>query len=215
MHAYLIISQNLEVKSQIDDLAKKLGAKTLYFPLVKVEDTRNLNNLVRLSFDETTLIVCENIHEAGEEALNAFLKNLEEPQENIYFALTAPSVRKVLPTIVSRSEIIKVQSTEYKVLSEDAEKFLKMNTGEKLNFIDKTKDRSKAIELAVNTVSFFHSQLHLDDVSEAWPFAKQMVKYDVQLNNIEIAEKTLSGLKANGNVNLQLTNLVTHLINGK
>ena len=115
MHAYLLINQDLNVKSQIEDLAKKLNAKMLSFPIVKVEDTRNLNDLIRLSFNEPTLIICERINEAGDEALNAFLKNLEEPQENIYFALTAPSVRKVLPTIVSRCEIVKIRSTNIEI----------------------------------------------------------------------------------------------------
>ena len=102
-----ISSRNLKWQTATDNLAKKLHAKILEFPLSKIDDVRSLNNLIRLSFDEPTLVVSENIHEATEEALNAFLKNLEEPQENIYFVLTAPSTRKVLPTIVSRCEIVK------------------------------------------------------------------------------------------------------------
>ncbi|HKC04495.1 MAG TPA: hypothetical protein VKC54_01340 [Patescibacteria group bacterium] len=201
MHAYLLIGQEISnFQFPISNLAQKLKAKILNFPIVKIEDARNLNNLIRLSFDEPTLIVIENINEAGDEALNALLKNLEEPQENIYFALTSPSIRKVLPTIVSRCEIVRVQSTEYKVQSDDAEKFLAMKPGEKLNHVDKIKDREKAIEFAENTVNFLHSQLHLKDV-----------KYGIQAKNIEAAEKTLSGLKANGNVNLLLTNLVINL----
>lgn len=205
MHAYLLIgTDKVELKLKIENLAKKLNAKILDFPIVKVEDTRNLNNLIRLSFDIPTLIVCENIQNAGEEALNAFLKNLEEPQENIYFALTAPSVRKVLPTIVSRCEIVKVKSSKKSELNDDSKTFSKLPIGKKFNVIDKIKDRNNAIEFAENLVNFLHSQLHLDDV-----------KYSVLLNNIKVAEKTLSGLKANGNVNLHLTYLVTHIINGK
>ena len=197
MHAYLLVSQNLNLKSQIEELAKKLKAKIFEFPIIKIEDTRNLNNLIRLSFDQPTLIVSENIYEATEEALNAFLKNLEEPQENIYFALTAPSTRHVLPTIVSRCQIIRVQSTKYKVQSTDIEDFLKMSIGEKLAYIDKIRDREKAVELAENSVQFLHSKLHENEV-----------KYDIVAKNIEIADKTLTRLKANGNVNLQLTNFV-------
>ena len=95
MHAFLLISQNSDVESQIYGLSKKLHTKIMEFPLIKIDDVRSLNNLIRLEFNEPTLIVCKNINEAGEEALNAFLKNLEEPQENIYFALTAPSIRKL------------------------------------------------------------------------------------------------------------------------
>lgn len=158
------------------------------FPLAKIEDVRNLNNLLRLSFSEPTLIVSENIEGATEEALNAFLKNLEEPQPNIYFALTAASVRKVLPTIVSRCQIIKVQSTKYRVQSEDVEQFLDMNPSQKLAFFDKIKDRNKAIEFIESLIFFLHEKK--------------------DLTNMELLIKTLTRLKANGTVNLHLTNLV-------
>lgn len=204
MHAYLLIGQeNSDLKVAISNLARKLHAKIMEFPLVKIDDVRSLNNLIRLSFNEPTLIVCRDIHEAGEEALNAFLKNLEEPQENIYFALTAPSVRKVLPTIVSRCEVIRIiNNLQFTINNEEIEKFIKLTTGEKLAYIGKIKDRGKAVELAESLVSFLHSGLHGNNV-----------KYGVQAKNIEVAQKTLSGLKANGNVNLQLSNLVVNLSN--
>ena len=202
MHAYLLIGQTTDNFQQTtQDLAKNLHAKTMEFPLVKIGDVRSLNNLIRLSFDEPTLVICRNIHEAGEEALNAFLKNLEEPQENIYFALTAPSTRKVLPTIVSRCEVVRVQSNNSDNQMGDAKEFMGLTTGKKLAYIDKIKDRDKAIELAESLVNFLHSSLH-----------ENGVKYSIQAANLETATKTLSGLKANGNVNLQLSNFVSKLI---
>lgn len=203
MHAHLIVTQNHEPRAQIQKLAERLHAKIMDFPLRKIDDVRNLNNLVRLSFEEPTLIVSENINEAGEEALNAFLKNLEEPQENVYFALTSPSLKKVLPTIASRCEIILTTGRgEDKENYEEIEKFFEMSEGEKLNYIDKIKDRSKAIEWAENTVNFLHSQLH-----------KNKLEYSVVADNLEQALKTYSGLNANGNVNLHLVNFVIHLTN--
>lgn len=200
MHAYLLIGTN-NLQQTADSLAKELQAKILEFPIAKIEDTRQLNNLIRLSFDEPTLIMIPDINEATEEALNAFLKNLEEPQENIYFALTAPSVRKVLPTITSRCQIIRTTGNQRTTANDgEIEKFLGLSTGEKLNFIDKIKDREKAIELVENTVDLLHSRLH-----------EKEVKYDVTARNIEYATETLTRLKGNGNVNLQLTNLVINL----
>lgn len=201
MHAYLLVGQGItNYQVPISNLAKRLGAKILEFPLTKIDDVRNLNNLIRLSFDEPTLIVSTNIHEAGEEALNAFLKNLEEPQDNIYFALTAPSTRKVLPTIVSRCQIIRIKNNELRIMNEETDEFLKMPVGEKLNYISNIKDREKAIELAENTVNLLHSKLH-----------EKEVKYSVTAKNIEVAAETLTRLKGNGNVNLQLTNMVINL----
>ena len=208
MHAYLLVGTN-NFQQAIDTLAKKFKTKIFDYKIQKISDVRNLNNLIRLSFDQPTLIVSENIYEATEEALNAFLKNLEEPQENIYFALTAPSTRHVLPTIVSRCQVIKCTNNPItQSTNKEIERFLNMTTGEKLTYIDKIRDREKAVKLAENSVQFLHSKLHENEVSRAWPSADEMVKYDIVAKNIEIADKTLSRLKANGNVNLQLTNFV-------
>lgn len=200
MHAFLLIGNSAEhLVENAQELAKKLNAKILEYPIVKINDIRELNKLVRLTVTEPTAILCQNIENAGIEALNAFLKNLEEPQENLYFILTASSLQKVLPTIVSRCEIVKstnlqiTKSTNY----EEIEKFLKMNIGEKIAYIDKIKDRGAAIEFTENLIQTLHSRLHEDGV-----------KY-IQISKLaELANKTLTRLKGNGNVNLQLTNLV-------
>jgi len=188
MHAFILIGNNSEeLSAETRELAKKLKARILEFPLKKIEDTRSLNNLIRLSLTEPTMIVSENIHEATTEALNAFLKNIEEPQENLYFALTAPSVRKVLPTIVSRCQVISLSSKKLVTESEKINQFLEAKTGQRLAFFDKIRDRKEAIDLLEELIFYLHKK--------------------GELANMEILLKTLSGLKANGNVNLQLSDL--------
>ena len=199
MHAYLLIGKNIEkINRKISELAKSLDAKEVEFSLTKIDDVRNLNRLIRLTFDKPTIIVCKDINNAGEAALNAFLKNLEEPQENIYFALTSPSIRKILPTISSRCQIIKINDNQ---ITEDhyreVEKFLKMTKGEQLKYVSKFKDRVMAIEFIENTVFFMHRCLH-----------QKGLKYSIDPDNLDLALKTLTGLNANGNVNLQLSNFV-------
>jgi DNA polymerase III subunit delta' len=205
MHAYLLIGQGItNLQLSISNLAKERNAKIINFPLVKIDDVRNLNDLLRLSFSEPTLIVSENIEEAGEEALNAFLKNLEEPQENIYFALTASSLRKVLPTIVSRCQVIKITNDKLQMPNdnkEEVEKFLSGDSSQRLAFFDKTilaisskngkmNSRDKAIDFIESLIFFLHAKHNL--------------------TNMELLLKTLTGLKSNGNVNLQLLNLITN-----
>lgn len=203
MHAFLLIGTNKEsLNKEIEKLAKIRNARVMEYSIVKIEDVRNLNNLLRLSLDRPTLIVGRDIHESGDEALNAFLKNLEEPQNNAYFALTAPSLKKVLPTIVSRCEIIKIQSGESEISEEttkEMENFFSLSKSEMLSFVDKIKDRVSAIEFAENMVFFMHGTLHQNEL-----------KYDFSVEDIRLATKTLSGLKANGNVNLQLSNFVVN-----
>jgi len=198
MHAYLLIGSNsLELKAKAEEIAKKFEAKILEFPLTKIEDARSLNNLLRLTLTEPTLIFSENINEATPETLNAFLKNLEEPQDNLYFVLTSPSVRKVIPTIVSRAQIIKISGQESGTGNTEIEKFLEMKIGQRLAYIDKIKDRGEAQQLAENLVKTLHGRLH-----------ENGVQYEDTVNKIEVAQETLTRLKGNGNVNLQLTNLV-------
>ena len=195
MHAYLLVGiDNEKLKAESEKLAKKLGAKVINFPLKKIIDARDLSSLLKTTFPEPTIIYSEGIDEATEEALNAFLKNLEEPQENIYFVLTAPSVRKVLPTIVSRCQVIRIMNQESGILNkENIEQFLKQTAGQKLAFFDKMRERDKAKEFIEGLIFYLHE------------------KHD--LKNMEILLQTLTRLKLNGNVSLQLTNLVVRMSN--
>lgn len=194
MHAFLIVGNNNDLlKTKTKELAKQFSAKVMEYPLNKIEDVRNLNNFLRLTVTEPTLIYIPNIHEARTEALNAFLKNLEEPQENIYFVLTASSMRKVLPTIVSRCQIIKINNLQFTIYNKaEIENFLSMNLSQKIAFSDKIKDRGEAIEFIENIIFFLHERQ--------------------EFTNMELLIKTLTRLKANGNVNLQLSNFVIHYV---
>lgn len=198
MHAYLLVGNESEelshsaIRIKSEELAAKFNANILEYPLAKIEDVRELNKLIRLTLTEPTLIYCRNVHEATSEALNAFLKNLEEPQENLYFALTAPSARKVLPTIVSRCQVIRIKNEELIIKNAEQIKiFLRQNIGQRLAFFDKIKDRNQAISFVEDLIFYLHRE-----------------KIFTNMNTLI---KTLSGLKANGNVNLQLTNLVIKL----
>lgn len=195
MHAYLITGNSDEnINIKINELSIKLNAKVLNFSIIKIDDVRNLSNLVRLSFNKKTLIVIKNINLTGEEALNAFLKNLEEPQEYIYFVLTAPSESSVISTIVSRCQIVKTVSSQKSLVdSEEINKFLIMNKSEKLMYLGIIKERDGALKFINNLISYLF--------------------YKKKLNNMEILIKTLTNIKSNGNIQLHLTNLVARMEN--
>ncbi len=203
MHAYLLVGTDTKkIKERTEVLSQNLGATILEYPIVKIEDVRNLNNFLRLAVLEPTAILIENIENAGTEALNAFLKNLEEPQDNLYFILTASSISKVLPTIVSRCQIIKITNNQTtKSTNEASEKFLKMTAGEKFKEIEKIKDRGLALDFVNNLTDTLHVALH-----ESGADLNKISK------NLKITTETQNNLKANGNVSLQLTNLVIRLI---
>ena len=201
MHAYLITgTNNQEARKSSLKLAKKLNAKILEFPLNKIADTRELRNVTKLTFNEPTAIIIDQIDEATEEAVNAFLKNLEEPQENILYILTASSLKSVLPTIASRCEIIRLKKGEIAKKDINSENFFNLPVEKKLAFVDKIKDRGEAKIIVENLIEVLHFNL-LNP-------AKNKLKIAMDL---EILIKTLNNLKSNGNVGLQLANMAINL----
>ncbi|MFZ3301737.1 MAG: hypothetical protein WA152_03430 [Microgenomates group bacterium] len=175
MHAFLLVN-----KDPIQ-FAEEQNAKVIPFTMQKIEDARNLKKIVKFKFNEKTAIIINDIDLATNETLNAFLKNLEEPNENLIYILTASNLNNVLPTIISRCEIIAVQSTEYLVQRQHR------NYKDALNI----KDRDEAIK-------FVEDLLFLD---------KEKKEY----KNMENYLNTLKNLKLNGNVSLQMTNLVARM----
>lgn len=201
MHAFLIVSQGPD--TAVEKLATKLKAKVMEFPLAKIDDVRTLNSQLKLSASKPTLIYVQNIDQAIAEAQNAFLKNLEEPGDNIFFALTTTNTRRVLPTIVSRCQIIKITNHKLQITNErqnEIGRFLEKSLDEKLTEIDKIKDRGEAIKFTLDLISFVDSQID-----------KKQLKYSYMADVAMESMETLKALEANGNVNLQLTKLALTL----
>lgn len=200
MHAYLITGADSEKRlAKGEELAKKLKAKILEFPLQKIEDVRSLGSFVSLKLNTPTTIIIRDIHRATLPALNAFLKNLEEPQKNLSYILTADSVNNLIPTIVSRCQIIKILNSKSQTLNNDEmQRFINSKADEKIEYINSIRGREEAKEFVENFISLLHRQL-IDKPQKV-----------LTSQRVEIAVQTLANLKANGNVALQLTNLVVN-----
>jgi len=204
MHAYLVIGNNQKkVGNLVDNLIKKLKVRPLEYPLIKIKDVRELGSFTKLSIKKSTAILIRDIDNASMEALNAFLKNLEEPQESITYILTASSIQNLPTTIISRCQILKAQGK--KELDKEDEKkivsFIKNNETKKLQTISKIWGRNDATDFVENFILLSHSLL-----------IKAKNNHLSLAKNMENASKTLRNLKANGNIQLQLTNFVLGLV---
>lgn len=186
MHAFLLTNTDPY------KFAKEKNAKILSIVLQKIEDVKELKKIIKFSFSELTAIVIENIDTLTIEAANAFLKNLEEPNKNIIYILSASNLNNVLPTIVSRCEIVKVQSTEIQL----RHKYRVLSTG--INYKDalNIKDRDEAIKFVENYLIYLESGLILNP----------------QLTTAcQTCLLVIRNLKANGNVSLQMANFVARM----
>lgn len=191
MHAFITIGDSTKYLVHRENIKRQIS-----FTLKKIEDIRELKKFVKFSFPETTAIVIKDIDMITTEAANAFLKNLEEPTKNIIYILIANNLSNVLSTIVSRCEIVKTVGYELRVMSDTAKQFIKNNTNQKLECVGKIKDRNDAITFVEELLFYLGSDLTRNP----------------QLANMcETCLETISALKSNGSVSLQLTNFVVKM----
>lgn len=188
MHAFLIVATNSSTtQKEVLNIAEKNKATVLPFVLQKIEDVRQLKKMVSLLFSKKTAIFLEDFGDATIDAQNAFLKNLEEPQPNLIYILHTSNLSGVLPTIQSRCQIIKTVDIDRQIPQEHKD-FLNANLDSKMEYIAKLKDRLEAIK-------FVEDLIYLD---------RQMNKFA----NMQSYINAIKSLKLNGNVSLQLLNLV-------
>lgn len=192
MHAFLVIG---EAQKYIRDL----DGRKIEFPFVKIDDERELNIFLRLKLTEKTVVVLRDFDRSSEEAQNAFLKLLEEPQEDLTYVLTATNIENVLPTVQSRCQLVELGIANYELNVEEKEqisKFLEFEIGVKLDFISRISKRDEAIEFANNLIYLGHQKL---------------INGEIDHNVLNEALNLKRNLEANGNVPLQLTNFVVNV----
>lgn len=206
MHAFLIVGKN---KNRVDQKISELttNKRVLPYSIEKIEYVRELSKFLKLSQSDQTAVLVKGAENATTEALNAFLKNLEEPGKNISYILTARSEQNILPTILSRCQIIRVgDKSEEDAGVEVAEmgEFLRSEVGEKLKTISKIKTREEGKDFVEKLIYGVHKEML---TTEGFRITSS--------KQLEVGQKALDHINANGNVSLQLTNLVIKLENIK
>ena len=86
---------------------------------IKKEDVMNIKTrFIQTSLENVKhkVYVIEDVDNASHQAMNSFLKFLEEPESNIVAILTTSNINNVLETIKSRCLILNLQSVDKKIL---------------------------------------------------------------------------------------------------
>ena len=106
--------------------------------IISVDIMRRLYNDTRTKTTGDRVIIIDYAERMTHQAQNAFLKLLEEPGVGVHFIIVAQSVNKLLPTILSRVEVLDIKN----ILTRQSEQLLDI-----LNVTDTTK-RSQLIFMA-------------------------------------------------------------------
>jgi len=143
-HAYLIEGVEEEILPEIFEFLKDLDVKTSANPdfyhiktdSFKIEDARDLKSKnYEKSFSNGKKIFIISANNLLLEAQNALLKIFEEPIENTHFFVIIPSVDSLLKTLISRFYFISARQDLASEEQKKAEKFLKMNLKDRIDFI--------------------------------------------------------------------------------
>lgn len=123
------ISELLGVKPNII-LPEKDEEIDLENGIISIDIIRKILDDTKTKLTGKRLIIIDYAERMTHQAQNAFLKLLEEPNDNIYFILISNSISKLLPTILSRVKKIDIKP----ITDEQSEELIKQ-----LGVTDKTK----------------------------------------------------------------------------
>ena len=79
--------------------------------IITIEQVKNLISRLSMRQVSEQYIIIRPAELLGDEAANAFLKNLEEPKDKVHFILVTEEPSKLLPTILSRAAIYFLSQT--------------------------------------------------------------------------------------------------------
>ena len=77
---------------------------------IGIDEIRNIKSdiIVKPVECKSKVYIIKNAHKMTEQAQNALLKTIEEPPVNVYFILLCDNSEKLLDTVRSRSQIVKL-----------------------------------------------------------------------------------------------------------
>ena len=188
---------------------------------IGIEEIRNLQKKIALKpfSDSQKICLILEAQNLTLEAQNSFLKILEEPPKDTQILLSLPEASLLIPTVVSRCQLINLSRTIEQIEDEEKEKladfFIKiisLNSGERLAEIEKEeflKDRSLAINLMDKLTLLIRTAiLGKYFTSKNQSFGLSNFQY---LNVLRLLNKTKFCLSSNCNIRLTVENFLLDL----
>lgn len=175
MHTFLYISQDEEkVLATIGEWRNRHGIKDINYheiipdPTIGIDAVRTVQHLLaRKPYGGgNRLVVLRDADKATVEAQNALLKLLEEPPDTTYILLFAKNEEHILPTIRSRSQILRTASTadtadERKKIVAELVNILRAGPGKRILLSqDFSKTREETLVFLNRLIIALSAQLH-------------------------------------------------------
>lgn len=140
----------------------------------KVENMRELlNDVLTLPISSPyKLYILDEVHMLTNESFNTFLKTLEEPPRHVIFVLATTELNKVLPTVLSRCQVIHLKKPSNSILADQIIDIAKLE--------EKSISREHALLLAERANGSFRDALVLLDQVLEQSSGKEITDADIQ-----------------------------------
>ena len=193
----LIISNNEKLISDYINKIRKDSFYSVFTPSSKeysIEDIRNLIKETKVFHPKKRIYFLADFHLSSIPAQNSFLKLLEEPPTNVQFNLSTDNKNNLLPTVVSRTKIVKLKDSRTvstdKIIQNYISELVENNNLRILNESDFSLLKREDVLILFNQIiAFFRKRLDSDKKSAG------VIKETLRLKS----------LFENNNLNPQLT----------
>ena len=214
MHSFIIVANNKSGKDIANTIAPYEIGKSIdnFFIDTKenigIDTVRDIKKFLQNKPYENThkIIFINSSHLLTPQAQNSLLKTLEEPPDNSLIFLITTNIDKLLPTVISRCQIIKdnqtpLTKTPKENLFIEVEKNLKnLNPGQKITLAGKfAYPKTKAKSFCKDSIH------HLKSLLKESPTNKTAT-------NLKLAHSTLLRLENNIDPKLSLEHFFLHYI---
>lgn len=204
---------------------------------IKKDQILNLQDVFKIKsqFNKNRVYIINETEKMNEAASNKLLKFLEEPESNIYAFLITSNLEKILPTIKSRCQIIKIEDNNNFLLSDYDKEFIdsiikfileleqkKYNVFANIyNYFKKKEDKENVKNIILLMKYFYMDSLNkicerkLAYFQEYETYIDKIVlnsDVDKINNKLLILNKLENMLEYNLNMNLFVDNLVIKLV---
>ena len=199
---------------------------------IKVSDIETLQNFFQNTSSEKSekmIYIIHLLENSNRESLNAILKFLEEPQDNVYAFITTANEEKLLPTILSRTQHLKlipldhndlINSAKEKGVSEDDAELLSQFNGNVDTLVQVATSESyiKIKDLVFDILDCIYKSrgemlYYIETV--VIPFLKDKVSTRLFLDILSIAFKDLINDSLGLDLILSSQKELIHSLNGK
>jgi len=184
MATFIILSNNQSLLDKyVVEFCRKHDIDTLDIVALQtetasigIEDIRRLQQKLFLKplKSQQKLIIIPDAQKLTVEAQNSLLKTLEEPPEATFIFLTSANVESFLPTIISRCQIVTLESKQTELTSEDEviyetifAQLFASGVGEKLALAQKVGDKKDEVVMWLEKAILILRMRMLDAAAES------------------------------------------------